>query len=311
VNILLVGEESAGIQMLKVLTASEHRVVAVMASPAKQGATVWSTAEKMGLQTWEAKLVKDPAFADRIREAEVDLLLNVHSLFLIHGDVVAAPRMGSYNLHPGPLPWYAGLNTVSWAIYRGESGYGVTLHKMEPGIDTGTIAYQSLFPIDENETALTLYAKCIREGIELLKKLLEAASRGYDAIPKIEQDFSKREYFNKKAPDECRIRWSRTAREITRLVRACDYFPFPSPWGHPRASLNGKELHLIKARLTGQPCDAAPGTIGDRDGMSVRIACADEWILCDKVMAEGRSVVAAQALQDAVRLDEIATVPRA
>jgi methionyl-tRNA formyltransferase len=303
-NILLVGEESAGIQMLKVLAASEHRIVAVMASPDKQGATVWSTAEKMGLPTWHAKLVKDPAFASQIREAEVDLLLNVHSLFLINGEVVAAPRLGSYNLHPGPLPRYAGLNTVSWALYRGETEYGVTLHKMEPGIDTGTIAYQSLFKIEENETALSLYAKCICEGVELLKKLLDAASRGIDAIPKIEQDFSKREYFNKKAPDECRVRWTRTAREIANLVRACDYFPFPSPWGHPRASLNGREIHLVKVRLTGRECDAPPGTIGQREGASVEIACTDQWILCDKVMVEGRSIAAAAGLQDAARLDD-------
>src|SRR5262245_33350316 len=114
--------------MLKVLAESDHRIVAVMASPDKQGATVWNTAEKMGLPTWHAKLVKSPEFAMQIREADVDLLLNVHSLFLIHGDVVAAPRLGSYNLHPGPLPQYAGLNTVSWAIYRGETDYGVTLH---------------------------------------------------------------------------------------------------------------------------------------------------------------------------------------
>ena len=303
-NILLVGEESAGIQMLKVLAASKHRIVAVMASPDKQGATVWSTAEKMGLPTWHAKLVKDPAFASQIREAEVDLLLNVHSLFLINGEVVAAPRLGSYNLHPGPLPRYAGLNTVSWALYRGETEYGVTLHKMEPGIDTGTIAYQSLFNIEENETALSLYAKCIREGVELLKKLLDAASQGIDAIPKIEQDFSKREYFNKKAPDECRVRWTRTAREIANLVRACDYFPFPSPWGHPRASLNGQEIHLVKVRLTGRECDAPPGTIGQREGASVEVACADQWILCEKVMVEGRSIAAAEGLQDAVRLDD-------
>jgi methionyl-tRNA formyltransferase len=290
--------------MLKALAKSEHRIVAVMASSSKEGATVWSTAQQMGLPTWEAKLVKDPAFADRIREADIDLLLNVHSLFLIHGDVVAAPRLGSYNLHPGPLPRYAGLNTVSWAIYRGETDYGVTLHKMEPGIDTGTIAYQARFPIEENETALSLYSKCIREGIELLKQLLDAAARGFDAIPRIEQDFSQREYFNKKAPDECRVRWSRPAREIANLVRACDYFPFPSPWGHPRASLNGRELHIIKTRLTGRACEAAPGSIGEREGASVELACGDEWLWCDSVMREGRAVAAAEALQGAERLDD-------
>ena len=73
-----------------------------------------------------------------MREQGVDLLLNVHSLYLIaRRTVVAAPRIGSFNLHPGPLPEYAGLNTPSWAIYNGEREHGVTVHWMEPGVDTG------------------------------------------------------------------------------------------------------------------------------------------------------------------------------
>ena len=65
--------------------------------------------------------VRDPEFAEWMRSEEIDLLLNVHSLYVIHADLVAAPRTGSFNLHPGPLPEYAGLNAPSWAIYHGES----------------------------------------------------------------------------------------------------------------------------------------------------------------------------------------------
>ncbi len=303
-NILLVAEESAGIQMLKVLAQSPHRIVAVMASPSKTGATVWGTAEKMGLPTWEAKQVKDPAFAMKIREAEVDLLLNVHSLYLINGEVVAAPKIGSYNLHPGPLPKYAGLNTVSWAIYRGETEYGVTLHRMEPGIDTGTITFQKMFTIDLQETALSVYSKCIREGVGLLKLLLEVAEKGIEQIPAISQDFSKREYFNKKPPDECRIHWELPAKQIFNLIRACDYFPFPSPWGHPRAGLNGTEIKIIKARLTGRPVDAAAGTVGTLQGTALEIACGDEWLLCERVMLDGVAKPAAEVLQPGQRLND-------
>ena len=129
-NILLVGEESAGAQTLKLLASSNHRLVGVMASPTRKavsGMTVWQHAEKLGCRTWPAETVKDPAFAEVIRDAEVDLLLNVHSLFVIKPEIVAAPRWGSFNLHPGPLPRYAGLNAPSWAIYRGERSHGVTL----------------------------------------------------------------------------------------------------------------------------------------------------------------------------------------
>ena len=67
-NILLVGEESAGIQTLRALTDGDHRIVAVMASQSKNNdglANLWETAEGLGYQTWPSKLVKDPRFAER------------------------------------------------------------------------------------------------------------------------------------------------------------------------------------------------------------------------------------------------------
>ena len=303
-NIILVAEESAGTQTLKVLQQSPHHIVAVLASEHQEGATVWSAATKMGITVWPVNLVKDPRFAEQVRDADVDLLLNVHSLYLIDEKVVDAPKLGSYNLHPGPLPQYAGLNTVSWAIYRGETNYGVTLHRMEAGIDTGPIAVQQFFQIDENETALSVYTKCIRAGVELIREFLAAVERVPEAIPAIAQDFSRREYFNKRAPDGCRIHWSETARQISNLVRACDYFPFPSPWGHPRTGYEDREINIIKVRLTGRPCDVQPGTVGRQGDSSVEIACGDEWLLCEYAMVDGKSVAAATLLQSGKRLQD-------
>ena len=305
-NVLLVGEESAGIQTLKALARSDHRIAAVMASPAKKSlssATLWQVAERAGLPTWPAALVKDPALAGRIRAAEVDIILNAHSLFVMHGEVVEAPRIGSFNLHPGPLPRYAGLNVVSWAIYRGEAIHGVTIHKMAVGIDTGPIVYQSLFDIGRTDTALTLYAKCTKEGVALLLWLLETASRDENVIPLLPQDLTERQYFGKEAPENGRVNWSRLAREIVNLARACDYYPFPSPWGSPRARLGEQEIGVIKARLTGEPCNAAPGTVRRLAGPAVQVACADEWIWLDKALIEGKYLPAADILKSGARLD--------
>jgi len=305
-NVILVGEESAGIQTLKSLARSGHRIVAVMASPTKKSlssSTLWQVAERMGYPAWPASLVKDPAFAGRIRDAGVDIILNAHSLFVMHGEVVEAPRIGCFNLHPGPLPRYAGLNVVSWAIYRGERTHGVTVHKMAVGIDTGPIVYQSLFDIGRTDSALTLYAKCTKEGVALLLRLLETASRDKNAIPLLPQNLTERQYFGKEIPENGRVNWSRLAREIVNLARACDYYPFPSPWGSPRARLGEQEIGLIKARLSGESCNVAPGTVGRLFGPAVQVACADEWIWVDKMLIEGNYLPAADILQSGARLD--------
>ena len=310
-NILLVGEESAGIQTLRTLTDGDHRIVAVMASQSKNNgglANLWDTAEKLGYQTWMSKRVKDPSFADEVRAAEVDVILNIHSLFIINKEVVNAPRIGCFNMHPGPLPRYAGLNAVSWAIYRGETSHGVTIHKMEPGIDTGPIVYQDLFEIDDADTGLTLSARCIRSGIALVLRLMETASIDPATIPLTSQDLTKREYFGHEVPYEGRLIWSLPAREIINFVRACDFFPFPSPWGHPRTVLEtmsgAQEIGVVKACLTGERCDGSPGTVAEFVGPGVKIACGDEWIIVNKLKVEGRYVNSAHVLKPGSRLSE-------
>lgn len=296
-NVLVVAEESAGIQLLRLLAQTHHRIVAVLTSPSAQGdggATVRRVAERMGYATWPSKLVRDPNFARTVCSERVDILLNVHSLYIIHGSVLSAPRIGSFNLHPGPLPSYAGLNTVSWALYRGETRYGTSLHKMVPEVDVGPIVFQSFFQIEEGDSALAVYAKCIRAGLPLVLQMLETASKEPEAIPLIPQDLTKRRYFGREVPENGRITWTRPAREIANFVRACDYYPFQSPWGHPVASMENREITVAQASLTGAACDALPGTIGECEGSGVYIACADEWIWVGKVMLHGRPVDPAQ-----------------
>ncbi|MGH9769879.1 MAG: methionyl-tRNA formyltransferase, partial [Blastocatellia bacterium] len=305
-NVLLVGEESAGAQTLKLLANSNHRLVGVMASPTRKavgGMTVWQHAEKSGCRTWPAKSVKDPAFAEVIRAEDVDLLLNVHSLFVIKPEIVAAPRWGSFNLHPGPLPRYAGLNAPSWAIYRGERGHGVTLHRMLAGIDTGPIAYQAMFDIEENDTGFSVSAKCIKFGMELIRQLLETASVNPRAIPAIEQDLTEREYFGKGTPENGWLDWSRPARNVFNFVRAADYSPFASPWQNPRSRVGDQEIAFVKVALTHQPCDAPPGTIGQSGGGKVRVASADEWVEVSRLMVNGQPANATEVLKPGERLE--------
>jgi hypothetical protein len=91
--------------------------------------------------------------------------------------------------------------------------------------------------------------------------------------------------------------------EIVNLAGACDYYPFPSQWGYPRARLGEREIGVIKARLTGESCNAATGTIGRLSGTAVQVACADEWIWVDKALIEGTYLPAAGISQPGARLD--------
>jgi UDP-4-amino-4-deoxy-L-arabinose formyltransferase/UDP-glucuronic acid dehydrogenase (UDP-4-keto-hexauronic acid decarboxylating) len=305
-NVLLVAEESAGIQVLRALAQTGQRPAGVLTTKPTRGggATVAGAADALGIPILSSELVRDPATARWARDRDVDLLLNVHSLYVIHPDVVRAPRIGSFNLHPGPLPEYAGLNAPSWAIYHGETRHAVTVHWMEAGIDTGAIAYTASFDITEEDTGFTVSARCVREGVPLLVRLVEAAADDPASIPATPQDPSRRRYFGRSAPNDGRIVWSKPAREVVDFVRACDYLPFPSPWGHPRASLRGRGLELLKAARTHRATAAEPGTVGEaRDG-AVEVAAGDEWIVLRRVRLDGAALDAAEVLAPGDHLED-------
>lgn len=276
---------------LRVVAQSSCEIVAVMTSTADGSpgtASVATAAKEFGCTVWPARLVRDPKFADTVRSAQVDVILNVHSLYIIPDPVLQAARIGAFNMHPGPLPQYAGLNAVSWAIYLGETTYGVTVHWMVPQIDAGDIAYLSAFPVEEADTPLLLTQKCVRAGLTLIHQLLETVATDPSAIPRLQQDLTKRRYFGRQVPEEGRLSWNRPARDVVNFVRACDYWPYRSPWGHPKVSFEGREIAIAKATRTCRQSDSAPGTIGPSDESGVLVAAADEWVSVRRVIIDGR-----------------------
>jgi methionyl-tRNA formyltransferase len=303
-SIVLVAEESAGVHVLRALAQTEHRIHAVLTGGAGHGASpgVGAVAGSLGLPVWPAARIRDPILAHELAGAGIDLILNVHSLHLVPEPVLAVPAIGAFNLHPGPLPRYAGLNCPSWAIYHGERSYGVTVHWMAPRIDAGPIAYAATFDIEETDTAFRLSAKCIRAGIPLMLRLVDTAATAPRAIPALAQDLAGRRYFGRQAPRNAAIDWAEPAARIAALVRACNYAPFVSPWGQAHARCDGHRLEILDATCTGEPCDAPPGLTRLRTPPAIDVATADEWLRVRSARVDGRPMAPA-ALADC-RLDD-------
>ncbi len=266
--------EAAGARTLEALVAQGHEVCALLAA----GPPVSNLAARLGLQPQAPARVRDPGFAAELARAGTELVLNVHSLYIVPPAVLQVPPLGAYNLHPGPLPGCAGLNAPSWAIYHGAARHGVTVHRMEAGIDTGAIVFEENFSVTEEDTGLTLALRCAHKGVGLIRKLLGVLAIDPDALPYVAQDRGKRRYFGREVPQGGRIDWNVPARRIYDFVRACDYHPFASPWGTPRARLGDREVEVSRTALTGERCDVAPGTA--RDDL---VATADEWLRLKKV----------------------------
>jgi methionyl-tRNA formyltransferase len=206
-------------------------------------------------------------------------------------------------MHPGPLPQYAGLNAVSWALYHGETSHAVTIHRIVPKVDAGPIAYQSWFDVTERDTALTVSVKCVKAGVPLLLELVKTAAADAAAIPAINQDLSRRRYFGTEIPAGGRLVWTRPARDVANFVRACDYQPFHSPWDHPRTCLEGQEVAILKATRLDEPAPVPPGTVGEPVQQAIRVAARDAWVLVYRVRCEGQLRDGVDQLRPGQRFD--------
>jgi methionyl-tRNA formyltransferase len=305
-RVVVVAEESAGVQALDALRAAPEspEIVAVVTATepaATRKPLVAAAAARLGLDVLPASKLR----ADSIRDLDADLLVNVHSLLVLGAELVRAPRVGSFNLHPGPLPEYAGLNAPSWAIYEGETTHAVTLHWMDPGIDTGPVAYRASVAIEEEDTGLSLTAKCVRHGVPLLLQLVADAARDPSSIPALEQDLRRRQYFGREVPNGGSVIWSAPARRVVRFVRAADYGPFDSPWGVPQARLGGRPIGIAKASLTGEKADQTPGTVGrSLEGGAVTVAAADEWVAVRRMWRDGGALRPSEVCSPGDRLGD-------
>lgn len=299
-KVVLVGEESAGLGALRLLLDRGVPPVAVLTTPPaaeRRGFSLWSEAHRLGVPALPAHAVREPV-PDHLHQAGIDLLLNVHSLHVIRAPWLTLPRLGAFNLHPGLLPEYAGLDSASWALYEGAGTHGVTLHHMEPGIDTGPIAWQRRFPIGAADTALRLNQRSIREGLGLLSLLLEAAGRGGTAIPRVPQDLSRRRYLGRTPPEGGWLPIEGPVARCIGLVRACDFRPFPSPWGTPGLLRGDRRVEIVQASPGTHPAGCAAGTLGPRHDDGIDLACGDGFLRVHLVRWNGTVMAAQEVLRE-------------
>ncbi|WP_323978065.1 formyltransferase family protein [Aeromonas veronii] len=139
-----------------------------------------------------------------------------------------------YNIHFSKLPAYKGMYTSAWPIINGEAETGVTLHKIDSGIDTGDIMAQSVFELSEDETAASLYQKYISFGTDLVISKLDALF--YDNIACVRQQAKGSSYYSKKSIDYSNviIDLNKTAIEIKNSINAFTFrtYQLPRVFGH-------------------------------------------------------------------------------
>lgn len=165
-----------------------------------------------------------------LKGLSLDLILLVWWPYILKKELIRIPKFGCLNFHPSYLPYNRGKHYNFWTIVE-DTPFGVTLHWVDEGIDTGDIAFQSKMKKTWLDTGETLYYKAQEELIRLFKERFPEIKRGN--IPRIPQNF-KRGSFHKsneiEKASQIHLEEKYKARDLLNIIRARSFPPHPGAW---------------------------------------------------------------------------------
>jgi methionyl-tRNA formyltransferase len=189
-----------------------------------------------------------------IRGFRPDLIFSFSYRSVIPVAILELAPLGAFNVHGALLPRYRGRACVNWAVLKGETETGVTLHHMTERVDEGRIVDQEVVQIGGDDTAHDVFEKMIPAARKVLCRSLAAILEG--TAHGREQDESKATYFGRRRPEDGLIDWSRPARDVHNLVRAVTH-PFPGAFTY----LDGRKLFIWRTRPHSLEECIAPGVV--------------------------------------------------
>jgi natural product biosynthesis luciferase-like monooxygenase protein len=216
--------------------------------------------------------------ASILQTLDFDHLASIAHLSIVPADALRHVRGRAINFHDGPLPYLAGLNVTSWAIFRGETTHGITWHEMTERADAGRILEQRVFEVGADETAFLLNAKCYAAALESFADVARRIANG-DTSGR-EQDFTTRNYFGRYARPAAAaaIDFSAPAEEISRLVRGLDFGVHPNPLLLAKLFLGERFVAVGTCAVTDRSGKPA-GTIVRLSSDSLQVATASEDVI--------------------------------
>jgi len=302
-RIAIFGQALFGREVSERLADAGHEVVGVYAPPG--GLRADPLAELADQRGWRLfryerfrrKRSAIPELVDEYRSLGAELNVMPFTTSILPESIVNHPTHGSLCFHPSVLPAYRGGAALAWQIILGATESGVSVFRVEGGVDAGPVAVQKRgVAISSTDTAASLYFdKLYPLGIEAM---FEAVSRVADGTVNFIAQSEDGASFQGLVTDEvARIDWSRPADEIDRLIRGCT----PNPGAITEYA--GQIVRLFGSRLLEGDCDAPAGTVMGSERDEVLIAAGGSRVAVSKIrLGGGGKLAAAAGIESGVRL---------
>jgi methionyl-tRNA formyltransferase len=235
-------------------------------------------ARQEGIRVLQPERLKEPETLATLKSLQADVFVVVAYGHILPKQLLQAPQLGCVNVHASLLPRYRGAAPIQWAIARGESVTGITLMKMDEGLDTGPILLQKRCPIAQHETGESLSRQLASLGAKTLAEGLPLLAAG-GLVPQ-EQDPSQATLAPRLTREDGKIDFRVTASEIERRIRA--FYPWPG--AHCQLP-GGKRLKLIRAELVSAA--GLPGEVVEVSSNGLTVATGADGLRITELQPEG------------------------
>ena len=307
-KLAFLGTSEFAVPALKALVEAGHDVVAVYTrapKPAGRGqqerrTPVHELALSLGdLAVRTPKGLRSEQEAAAFKALDLDAAVVVSYGHILPKAFLDAPVLGCINIHGSLLPRWRGAAPIHRAILAGDAETGVTIMRMDEGLDTGPMLLAESTPISAGDTAESVHDRLAELGGRLIVSTLDALVAGtLEAVPQPEEGVT---YAHKLGKEEGALDWRRPAAELERKVRG--FHPWPGTW----FEFNGERIKVLTAALA--LAGGAPGTVSlGRDGFPV-VATGIGGLKLLRLQRAGKSAQSADAFLRGFALDAGTVLP--
>jgi len=291
--------ELARVSLQALLARSDFEVIAVVTQPERPKgrdlkltpSPVKELALQSNLPVLQPERARNEIFIEELRHLKPDLIAVAAFGQILPQSILELPHFGCLNVHTSLLPKYRGAAPIQWAILNDETETGVTIMKMDAGMDTGPILSQEKTPIPETENAQTLHDRLATIGAELLVRTIPDYVAG--KIPPCPQPTEGISRAPKIKKQDGQIDWRQAARAIWNRVRGL--VPWPGAYAHVSAEPKPYLLKIWKAEVTA--ATGSPGEILSADKSGIVVGCAQNALrICELQLEGGKRLNAQQFL---------------
>lgn len=286
-RIVFMGTPDFSATVLEKLCESGYTPLAVVTradKPAGRGnelrpSAVKKSALQRNLEVIQTERLTDEAFLSRLRELDPELIIVVAYGRILPEIVLNMPKYGCINAHASLLPKYRGAAPMQRAIMNGDTETGVTIMKMDKGLDTGDMIYTVKTPITDIDTLESIHDRLADMSGEALLTVIDQLKNGTAVYEK--QNSDKATYAEKILKNDEIIDFSRSAAEISCQIRGLT----PIPYAHCR--FNGKMIKILEARV--ESADVSGKRIGEVlsvKGGEIKVACGRDILVITRVFPE-------------------------